>query len=154
MLSAGSRRLGKQTRQAHREIRQWKVSTLGPRIRTYVRFPERSVSTSSLTCTKSRTVTTVSKKPIRTVPFPPLEAFLGVIPADRIDPEYAFEPKPLLRKGEGDDSGRRQALENLDSCSDYTLISRAPQPPWRRAPRTHRGQRRCRRAPNRPRLPR
>src|SRR5947207_8828364 len=154
MLSAGSRRLGKQTRQAHREIRQWKVSAVGPRIRTYVRFPERSVSTSSRTCTKSRTLTTVSKKPIRTVPFPPLEAFRGVILADRIDPEHAFEPKPLLREDEGDDSGRRQAPENLDSCTDCTLISRAPQPPWRRAPRTPRGRRPCRRAPNRPLLPR
>src|SRR5947207_4809441 len=107
-----------------------------------------------LTCTKSRTLTTVSKKPIRTVPFPPLEAFRGVILADRIDPEDAFEPKPLLREDEGDDSGRRQAPENLDSCTDCTLISRAPQPPWRRAPRTPRGRRPCRRAPNRPLLPR
>src|SRR5437899_12224431 len=75
---------------------------------------------------------------------------LGVIPADRVGPEYAFEPKPLLREDEGDDSGRRQASENLDSCTDCTLISRAPQPPWRRAPRTPRGQRPCPRDPNRP----
>jgi len=107
-----------------------------------------------LTCTKSRMLTTVSKKPIRTVPFPPLEAFRGVIPADRVGPEHAFERKPLLREAEGDDSGRLQAPENLDSCTDCTLISRAPRPPWRRAPRTPRGQRPCLRAPNRPLLPR
>src|SRR2546426_9400577 len=95
-----------------------------------------------------------SKEPIRTVPFPPLEAFRGVIPVDRVGPSHAFDPKPLLREDEGDDSGRRQAPENLDSCTDCSLISRAPQPPWRRAPRTPRGQRLCLRAPNRPRLPR
>src|SRR5256886_16867200 len=93
--------------------------TVGPRIRTYVRFP-------------------------------PLEAFRAVIPADRIEPEHAFEPKPLLREDEAADSGRCQALENADSGTDCTLISRAPQPPWRRAPRTPRGQRPCLRAPNRP----
>ena len=71
-----------------------------------------------LTRMKSRTLTTVSKKPIRTVPFPPLEAFRGVIPADRVGPKHAFEPKPLLREDEGDDSGRRQAPQNLDPETD------------------------------------
>ena len=44
MLPAGSRYIGKQTPQAHQEICQWKVSTVGARIRTYVRFAERRVS--------------------------------------------------------------------------------------------------------------
>src|SRR5439155_8102873 len=36
MLPAGSRSTGKQTLQGHQGICQWKVSTVGPRIRTYV----------------------------------------------------------------------------------------------------------------------
>ena|SRR2546427_11739136 len=71
-----------------------------------------------LTWMKSLMVTTVSRKPIRTVPFPPLEAFRGVIPADRVGPKHAFEPRPVLREDEGDDSGPRQAPENLDPETD------------------------------------
>src|SRR6266705_2458147 len=41
MLPAGSRYIGKRTRQTHQEICQWNAA--GPRIRTYLRFPERRV---------------------------------------------------------------------------------------------------------------
>src|SRR5438876_634953 len=43
--------------------------------------------------------------------------------------------------------------KNLDATTDSALTSRAPRPPWRRAPRTPRVRMRCLRAPNRPRLP-
>ena len=101
-----------------------------------------------LSYTKSRTLTTVSKKPIWAVPFPPLEALRGVIPTDRDGPEYAFEPEPLLRENEGDDAGRHQAPAMLEP--DRPPISLAPLPPWQRAPRTPRGRRPCPRAPNHP----
>src|SRR5213592_927110 len=94
-----------------------------------------------LSCTKSRTLTTVSKKPIGSVPFPPLEAFRSVIPADRVGPEHAFEPKPLLRENEGDDSGPHQAPAMLEP--DRPPISLAPLPPWQRVPRTPRGRKPC-----------
>src|SRR5437016_10094068 len=44
--------------------------------------------------------------------------------------------------------------KSLDVSTHCALTSRAPRPPWRRAPRTPRGRRRCLRAPNRPRWPR
>src|SRR5439155_6960561 len=47
----------------------------------------------------------------------------------------------------------KSGSKNLDVSTHSALTSRAPQPPSRRAPRTPRGRRRCRRAPNHPRRP-